>query len=81
MPAGDSYPLTIRGFNGSDDTDWFLPHQLNKMKFSNPDENNDLANGNCPAHWKTVWWYNNCTDIKINTKPPHNFIDNLALCS
>ena len=70
--AEDHYPLTVGGFNGNSDvTDWFASHQLNGMKFSTPDKDNDLASGNCAAQWKSGWWYNNCTDININMKTPH----------
>ena len=41
------------------------------MKFSTPDNDNDAASGNRAAQWKSGWWYNNCTDININTKVPH----------
>ena len=69
--ASEGYPLTIGGFTGGDDTDWFASHQLNQMKFSTPDHDNDRSSGNCAAQWKTGWWYNNCTDININTQPPY----------
>ena len=69
--TSEGYPLTIGKFTGGDDTDWFTSHQLNGMKFSTPDNDNDAASGNCAAQQKTGWWYNNCTDININTKPPH----------
>ena len=70
--ASEGYPLTIGGFTGDkDDTDWFADHPLNGMKFSTPDNNNDRSSGNCAAQWKTGWWYNNCTNININTKPPY----------
>ena len=68
--ASEGYPLTVRGFNGGDDTDWFASdsHQLSGMKFSTPDNDNDGSSGNCAAQWKSGWWYNNCTDININTQ-------------
>ena len=53
--ASEGYPLTIRGFTGGDDTNWFTSHQLNRMKFSTSDNDNDAASGNCAAQWKTGW--------------------------
>ena len=69
--ASESYPLTIGGYIGGDDTNWFADHPLNGMKFSTPGTDNDRSSGNCAAKWKTGWWYNNCTNININTKPPY----------
>ena len=66
--ASEGYPLTVGGFTGGDDTDWFASHQLSGMKFSTPDNDNDRSSGNCAAKWKSGWWYNNCTDININTQ-------------
>ena len=69
--ASEGYPLTIGGYTGGDDIDWFADHPLNGMKFSTPGTDNDRSSGNCAAQWKTGWWYNNCTNININTKPPY----------
>ena len=69
----DEYPLKVGGFNDYDDedvTDWFSS-QLNGIKFSTPDNDNDASSGNCAAQWKSGWWYNNCTEINLNTKAPH----------
>ena len=69
--SSEGYPLTIGEFSGGNDTDWFVSHQLDGKKFSKSDNNNDVASVDCAAHWKIGCWYNNCTDININTKPPH----------
>ena len=61
-------PLTVGGFTGGDDTDWFASHQLSGMKFSTPDNDSDGSSGTCAAQLKSGWWYNNCTDININTQ-------------
>ena len=77
--ADNDYPLSVGGFNGYDDvTDWFASHQLNGMKFSTPDKDNDLASGNCAAQWESGWWYNNCTDININMKVPYIYNHHVA---
>ena len=68
--ASEKYPLTIGGFRRGKD-DWFVSHQQNGGKFTTSDCDNDNWSGNCAAHWKSGWWYNNCTNININAKPPH----------
>ena len=66
----EKYPLTIGGFTHGR-VDWFASHQVNGMKFSTPDNDNDASSGNCAIQWKSGWWYNNCTDININSQPPY----------
>ena len=41
------------------------------MKFSTPDNDNDKSNGNCAADQKSGWWYNNCTNINLNSQDPY----------
>ena len=67
----EEYPLTVGGFTGGDDTDWFADQPLNGIKFSTSDNDNDRSSGNCAAQWKSGWWYNNCTSININAKNPY----------
>ena len=70
--ASEGYPLSIGGkFIGDDDSNWFVKHPLNKMKFSTPDNDKDQSSGNCAAQWKSGWWYNNCSSININTHQPY----------
>ena len=69
--ADDEYPLTVGAEGYNDVIHWLASHQLNGMKFSTPDNNNDAASGNYAAQWKGGWWYNNCTDINLNTKVSH----------
>ena len=66
----EKYPLTVGGFTHGR-VDWFASHLVNGMKFSTPDNDNDASNGNCAIQWKSGWWYNNCTDININSQPPY----------
>ena len=68
--ASEEYPLTVGGFTGAG-TDWFnyQSHPQNGMKFSTPDNDNDKNGGNCAAHYKSGWWYNNCYYININRQP------------
>jgi len=68
--ASEEYPLTIGGYTG-EDPDYFATHQLNGMKFSTLDNDNDNNKGNCAVYWKSGWWYNNCTNINLNKQPPY----------
>ena len=57
--ASEEYPLTVGGFTGVG-YNQFLPKtngNLNGMKFSTPDKDNDH---NCASNYKIGWWYNNC---------------------
>ena len=69
--ADDEYPLTVGAEGYNDVIHWLASHQLNGMKFSTPDNDIDAASGNYAAQWKGGWWYNNCTDMNLNTKVPH----------
>ena len=70
--ASEEYPLTVGGFTGVG-TDWFTHahYQLNEMKFSTLDNDNDKDSRNCAAHWKSGWWNNACHLININRQPPY----------
>jgi len=69
--ASEEYPLTVRG-STLVGTDKFARH--NGMKFSTPDNDNDIHSGgniNCAAYHKSGWWYNNCYSININKQLPY----------
>lgn len=39
----------------------------NKMMFSTPDQDNDMASDrNCASHWRTAGWFNNCFHANPN---------------
>ena len=65
--ASEKYPLTVGGFTGVG-TDEFAFQ--NGMKFSTPDNDNDIGD-NCAADFKSGWWYHSCYHININTQPPY----------
>ena len=72
--ASEEYPLTFGGFTGVG-TDWFASPSnganLNGMKFSTLDNDNDKGIGaSCAAIYKSGWWYNKCHHININNQPP-----------
>ena len=70
--ASEEYPLTIGGFTGVG-TDFFAHHPLNGMKFSTPENDNDIHKhgSNCAAGHKSGWWYNGCSDIIPTMQPPY----------
>ena len=67
--ASEEYPLTVGGFTEVG-TDQLAIHH-NGMKFSTPDNDNDVTSGtNCAVLWESGWWYSNCYRININKQPP-----------
>ncbi|XP_063415207.1 ficolin-1-like [Mytilus trossulus] len=61
--AGSKYKLTISGFSGNAGD--AFPHH-NGMKFTTPDQDNDLANFNCAVHYSRVgagWWFGKCDNV------------------
>ena len=72
--ASEEYPLTVGGFTGagSDMFNFGRSYSLNGMKFSTPDNNNDMySNGNCSS--TSGWWFNSCSHIDINRQPPYHY--------
>ena len=70
--ASKKYPLTVGGFTGVG-TDQFTSHPLNGMKFSTPENDNDIHSrgSNCAAGHKSGWWYNGCSNIIPTMQPPY----------
>ena len=65
-PATEQYPLTISGFTGYT-TDPFSSHDLNTMKFTTRDKDNDRwPAGNCALPFIGGWWHNWCAHIYLN---------------
>ena len=69
-PATEQYPLTISGFTGYT-TDPFSTYNINRMKFTTRDQDNDRKPvGNCalPTHGGSGggWWYNSCANLYPN---------------
>ena len=69
--ANEEYLLTIGRFAGVG-TDWFASHQLNGMRFSTQDNDNDRRSGtSCTASYQNSgWWHYTCSNININAQPP-----------
>ena len=71
-PATEQYPLTISGFSGYTN-DPFSGHNINTMKFTTRDQDNDRWSHNCanPVDHSGIsggWWYNQCAAILPNNQ-------------
>ena len=65
--ASEGYPLTFGGFTGVGTDQFTYLSNLNGMKFTTPDNDNDHnIGGNCAAVYKSGWWYRDCYNININ---------------
>ena len=77
-PANSQYQLRISGFTGVT-TDPFTEHQINGMKFTTKDRDNDKHSGNCAVSGAGNnaggWWHNRCSLIQAN----HQYKDNHSI--
>ena len=65
--AEDQYPLNISGFDSIGLTDPFITGvQLNGMKFSTRDRDNDLRAGYNCGDRNGAWWHYGCSHIEIH---------------
>ena len=67
-PANSQYQLNISGFTGITNDDPFKTYNINGMKFTTKDRDNDGGSGNCAIsghHGRNTggWWYKNCAHI------------------
>ena len=72
-PANSQYQLSISGFTGIT-TDPFTTHDINNMKFTTKDRDNDEHDdGNCAISGEIVggWWYRICHNINPNRQYNH----------
>ena len=77
-PANSQYQLSISGFTGiNDDALTTSRHNLNNMKFTTKDRDNDLHGGNCAVDYfggnAGGWWYRQCSHINLNHQYNHKY--------
>ena len=74
-PASDDYQLSISGFSGNT-TDPIIAgggYNLNGMKFTTRDRDNDKRSCNCAG--TGGWWYHHCSLILLNNRYNHYFMN------
>ena len=74
-PANSQYQLSISGFTGIT-TDPFTTHNINGMKFTTKDRDNDLHISNCAGavHGnRGGWWYRTCSNIYLNSQYKYEY--------
>ena len=69
-PANSQYQLSISGFTGITSQDPFKNYNINGMKFTTKDRDNDGSGGNCAVSGNGKdaggWWHNSCANIHPN---------------
>ena len=83
-PASDDYRLSISGYSGNT-TDPITPvegHNLNSMRFTTRDRDNDKRDdGNCALKFlggkAGGWWYNDCSYLVPNHQYNNNYTAHL----
>ena len=70
------YTLTVGGYSGTAGdgliTDPSSSDNLNGMKFSTRDNDNDNNGGNCAQGFRSGWWFNVCMQSLLNGPYSHN---------
>ena len=72
-PANSQYQLSISGFTGVTNEDPFKTYNINGMKFTTKDQDNDgRCDSNCTVSSNGndagEWWYNHCGGIYPNNQ-------------
>ena len=52
----------------------FNGHELNNIRFTTKDSDNDGTGGNCANYWSSGWWFNACMCANLNGKNHNNGI-------
>ena len=66
--AASKYTLSISGYSGTAGDSILGPQNLNGMKFTTPDQDNDLWPNNCAQTFKGAWWYRDCHESNLNSQ-------------
>ena len=73
-PPSSQYQLTISGYSGytTDPSKHSSSTQINSIKFTTRDRDNDKLSGNCAANSNGGWWYNHCSTMRLNNQYNHS---------
>ena len=75
--GNDEYLLSLGGFTGVGNINWFQYYYNNSAgnahgsKFTTSDNDNDKFVKNCADSYNHGWWHNQCTYVHINRQPPY----------
>ena len=62
-----NFALNVGAFHGTTDNRLSRsPSNLNGMKFSTKDKDQDQSSQNCAVRWTGAWWYKNCHYSNLN---------------
>ena len=68
--SNSKYTLSVSGYSGTAGDDIAASGNsnanVNGMKFSTEDQDNEKNDGHCAAKWKGGWWFNNCHFAFLN---------------
>ena len=75
-PANNQYQLSISGFTGITTDPFTGTYNINGMKFTTKDKDNDWWDKNCAVHNNDGnsggWWYKSCSQIHFNRQYNHS---------
>ena len=63
-----NFALNVGAFHGTIENSLSGNYNLNGMKFSTKDKDQDTYSKNCAVQWKGAWWYKGCHQSNLNGK-------------